>query len=173
MTYRAPQMRRAIGRCSPKRQNHLLALAHPLNDLRHAFNSRRDARSNINASRDRQHEEEMRQREEYDRDHGAPTHSRTTRTASAAASTNSLAPGRSRRHDARHHSPPWGRRHDHYWEDRRTCGVSTLTPGFGRSSGRQTSRSPTSTNMNPSKTRVGGWSYTRPLVEPLGRRKTS
>jgi hypothetical protein len=33
--------------------NHLLPLAHPVNDLRHAINSRRDARSSINASRDR------------------------------------------------------------------------------------------------------------------------
>jgi hypothetical protein len=33
--------------------NHLLPLAHPPNDLRHAINSRRDARSSINASRER------------------------------------------------------------------------------------------------------------------------
>jgi hypothetical protein len=32
--------------------NHLLRLAHPPNDLRHAINSRRDARSSINASRE-------------------------------------------------------------------------------------------------------------------------
>jgi hypothetical protein len=32
--------------------NHLLPLAHPLSDLQHAINSRRDARSSINASRD-------------------------------------------------------------------------------------------------------------------------
>jgi hypothetical protein len=32
--------------------NHLLPLAHPPNDLRHAINSRRDARSSINASRE-------------------------------------------------------------------------------------------------------------------------
>jgi hypothetical protein len=35
--------------------NHLLPLAHPPNDLRHAINSRRDARSSINASRERRH----------------------------------------------------------------------------------------------------------------------
>jgi hypothetical protein len=50
--------------------NHLLPLAHPLNDLRHAINSRRDARSSINTSRERRHENEIRRREEYDRDHG-------------------------------------------------------------------------------------------------------
>jgi hypothetical protein len=46
--------------------NHLLPLAHPPNDLRHAINSRRDARSSINASRERRHENEIRRREEYD-----------------------------------------------------------------------------------------------------------
>jgi hypothetical protein len=33
--------------------NHLLPLAHPPSDLRHAINSRRDTRSSINASRER------------------------------------------------------------------------------------------------------------------------
>jgi hypothetical protein len=46
--------------------NHLLPLAHPPSDLRHAINSRRDAWSSINASRERQHENEIRRREEYD-----------------------------------------------------------------------------------------------------------
>jgi hypothetical protein len=32
--------------------NHLLPLAHPLSDLRHTINSRRDARTSINASRE-------------------------------------------------------------------------------------------------------------------------
>jgi hypothetical protein len=50
--------------------NHLLPLAHPPSDLRHAINSRRYARSSINASRERRHENEIRCREEYDRDHG-------------------------------------------------------------------------------------------------------
>jgi hypothetical protein len=36
--------------------NHLVPLAHPVNDLRHAINSRRDARSSINSSRERHHE---------------------------------------------------------------------------------------------------------------------
>jgi hypothetical protein len=40
--------------------NHLLPLAHPPSDLRHAINSRRDARSSINASCKRQHENEIR-----------------------------------------------------------------------------------------------------------------
>jgi hypothetical protein len=33
--------------------NHLLPIVHPPSDLRHAINSRRDARGSINASRDR------------------------------------------------------------------------------------------------------------------------
>jgi hypothetical protein len=49
--------------------NHLLPLAHPPNDLRHAINSRPDARSSINALRERRHENEICHREEYDRDH--------------------------------------------------------------------------------------------------------
>jgi hypothetical protein len=45
---------------------HLLPLAHPANDLCHAINSRRDAQSFINASRDRRHGNEIRRWEEYD-----------------------------------------------------------------------------------------------------------
>jgi hypothetical protein len=56
--------------------NHLLPLAHPPSDLRHAINSWRDARSSINALRERRHENEIRHREEYDRDHGVPARSR-------------------------------------------------------------------------------------------------
>jgi hypothetical protein len=52
--------------------NHLLPLAHPPSDLRHAINSQREAWSSINASRERQHENEIRRREEYDRHHGIP-----------------------------------------------------------------------------------------------------
>jgi hypothetical protein len=58
--------------------NHLLPNAHPSSDLRHAINSRRDARSSINASRNRRHENEIRHHEEYDRDHGVPARSRST-----------------------------------------------------------------------------------------------
>jgi hypothetical protein len=67
--------------------NHLLPLAHPPSDLRHAINSRRDARSSINASRERRHENKIRCREEYDWDHGIPARSQATRTESATAST--------------------------------------------------------------------------------------
>jgi hypothetical protein len=52
--------------------NHLLPLAHQSSDLRHAINSRWDARSSINVSRERRHDNEIRRREEYDRDHGIP-----------------------------------------------------------------------------------------------------
>jgi hypothetical protein len=75
--------------------NHLLPLAHPPSDLRHAINSRRDTRSSINASRDRQHENEIRRWQEYDRDHGVPARSRATRVESAVASTSGPIQGRS------------------------------------------------------------------------------
>jgi hypothetical protein len=78
--------------------NHLLPLAHPPSDLRHAINSQRDARSSINASCDRRHENEIRHREEYDWDHGIPARSHATRVESAAASTSGPIRGRSRRH---------------------------------------------------------------------------
>jgi hypothetical protein len=103
--------------------NHLLPLAHPPNDLRHVINSRRDARSSINALRERRHENEIRRREEYDRDHGIPARSQATRTESATASTGGTARGRSRHHDD--HSPPRDRQHHRRQED--TCGVSALT----------------------------------------------
>jgi hypothetical protein len=104
--------------------NHLLPLAHPPTDLRHAINSRRDARSSINASRERRHENEIRRREEYDRDHGIPARSQATRTESATASTGGTTRGRSMHHD--NNSPPRDRHHHRRQED--TCGVSALTP---------------------------------------------
>jgi hypothetical protein len=103
--------------------NHLLPLAHPPSDLRHAINSRRDARSSINASRERRHENEIRCREEYDRDHGIPARSQATRVESATASTGGTTQGRSRQHAG--NSPPQDRHHNHRHED--TCGVSALT----------------------------------------------
>jgi hypothetical protein len=103
--------------------NHLL-LAHPPNDLRHTINSRRDARSSINASHERRHENEIRRREEYDRNHGIPARSQATRIELATASTGGIAQGRSRHHD--NHSPPRDRHHHRRQED--TCGVSALTP---------------------------------------------
>jgi hypothetical protein len=100
--------------------NHLLPLAHPPSDLRHAINSRWDTQSSINASRERRHENEIRHREEYDRDHDIPARSQTTRIELATASTGGTTRGRSRHHD--NNFPPWDRRQ----ED--TCGVSALTP---------------------------------------------
>jgi hypothetical protein len=78
--------------------NHLLPLAHPPSDLRHAINSRRDARSSINSLRERRHENEIRHREEYDQDHGVPARSHATGNESAMASTGGTTQGRSRRH---------------------------------------------------------------------------
>jgi hypothetical protein len=104
--------------------NHLLPLAHPPSDLQHAINSRRDARSSNNASRERRHENKIRRREEYDQDHDIPARSQATRTESATASTGGTTRGRSRHHD--NHSPPRERYHHRRQED--TCGVSALTP---------------------------------------------
>jgi hypothetical protein len=103
--------------------NHLLPLAHPPSDLRHDINSRQDARSSINASRERRHENEIRRREEYDRDHGIPARSQATRVELATASTGSTTRGRSRQHIG--NSPSWDRHHNRRQED--TCGVSALT----------------------------------------------
>jgi hypothetical protein len=104
--------------------NHLLPLAHPPNDLRHAINSRWDTWSSINASRERRHENEIRHREEYDRDHGIPARIQATRVESAIASTSGTTRGRSRQHIS--NSSPWDRHHNRQQED--TCGVSALTP---------------------------------------------
>jgi hypothetical protein len=104
--------------------NHLLPLAHPPSDLRHAINSRRDARSSINASREQQHKNEIRRREEYDQDHGVLARSRATRIESAAASTSGPIQGRSRRHISDSSPRDW--HHERRQED--TCGVFALTP---------------------------------------------
>jgi hypothetical protein len=90
--------------------NHLLTIAHPPSDLRHAINSRRYARSSINASRYRRHESEIRHWEEYDRDHDVPARSRATRVESVAASTSGPTRGWSRRHTTG--SPPRDRPHE-------------------------------------------------------------
>jgi hypothetical protein len=145
--------------------NHLLPLAHPSNDLRHAINSRRDARSSINASRERRHENEICHREEYDRDHGIPARSQATRTESATASTGGTTRGRSRHHD--NHSLPRERHHHRRQED--SSGVSALTPRLRAIQWPLTSRSPTSTNVNLSRIREAGWPYTPPLPEPQGQ----
>jgi hypothetical protein len=121
-----PQTPEAEGyrRLFTRAANHLLPLAHPPSDLRHAINSRRDARSSINASRERRHENEIQHQEEYDRDHGIPARSQATKTESATTSTGGMTRGRSRHHD--NNSPPRDRHHHRRQED--TCGVSALTP---------------------------------------------
>jgi hypothetical protein len=128
--------------------NHLLPLAHPPSNLRHAINSRRDARSSINASRDRRHENKIRCQEEYDRDHGVPAWSRAARVESVAASTSGPIRGRSRQHIT--DSPPEDRHHERRQEY--TCGVSRLLRVSRPYSGPRTSRSPTLTSMSLSRT---------------------
>jgi hypothetical protein len=78
--------------------NHLLPLAHPPSDLRHAINSRWDAQSSINASRERRHENDIQRQEEYDWDHGILAQSQATRVESATASTSGTTRGRSKQH---------------------------------------------------------------------------
>jgi hypothetical protein len=90
--------------------NHLLPLAHPLSDLRHAINSRRDAWSSINASRERRRENKIRRREEYDQDHDIPARSQATRVESATTSTSGTTWGRSRQHIS--NSPPRDQHHN-------------------------------------------------------------
>jgi hypothetical protein len=132
--------------------NHLLPLAHPPNDLRHAINSRRDVRSSINASHERRHENKIHRREEYDRDHGIPAQSQATRTESATASTGGTTRGRSRHHD--NHSPPQDK---HIIDDRRTrVEYRHLHRTSEPFNGPLTSRYPTSTNMNLSRIREAG-----------------
>jgi hypothetical protein len=127
--------------------NHLLPLAHPPNDLGHAINSRRDARSSINASHERRHENEIRRREEYDRDHGIPAQSQATRTESATASTGGTARGG---RGTTTTTPLPGT--DIIPDDRRTrAECLLLLHALGPSNGLPTSRYPMSTNMNLSK----------------------
>jgi hypothetical protein len=147
--------------------NHLLPLAHPPSDLRHAINSRRDALSSINALRKRRHENEIWRREEYDRDHDIPTRSQATRIESATASTGGTTRGWSRHHD--NNSPPRDRHHHCRQED--TCGVSALTPCLRAIQCPLTSKSPTSTSMSLSRIREAGWPSTPPPPEPLGQPK--
>jgi hypothetical protein len=83
-----------------------------------------------------------------------PAQSCATRIESAAASTNSVVRGRSRRPNTR--SPPQDQWHDHRREE--TCRVSALTPHLRAIQCLPTSKSPTSTNTNPSRTQgVGCW----------------
>jgi hypothetical protein len=144
--------------------NHLLPLAHPPSDLRHAINSRRDTRSSINALREPRHENEIRRREEYDRDHDIPARSQTTRIESATASTGGTTRGRSRHHD--NNSPPQDK-HDKRTrvEYRRSLHAS------GPFNAPLTSKSPTSTSTSLSRIREAGWPSTPPPLELLGQPK--
>ena len=143
--------------------NHLLPSVHPAPDMRHVINSRRDTRSNINASHDRRHESEMRRRK-----------SMIEITAHQHAAAR---PGRNQRQPLRAALPQADRLGRGYTtrDDGRPLGTAVATtlarivkrpgghvesqpfpPGSGRSSGRLTSRSPTSTSTSLSKIRTAG-----------------
>jgi hypothetical protein len=148
--------------------NHLLPLAHPPNDLRHTINSRRDARSSINASRERRHENEIHRREEYDRDHDIPARSQATRTESATASTGGTTRGRSRNHN--NYSLPGT---DIIPDDKKTrVECLHLLHALEPFNGPLISRYPMSTNMNLSRIQEAGWPSTPPLLELPGRPRT-
>jgi hypothetical protein len=143
--------------------NHLLPLAHPPNDLRHAINSRRDAQSSINASRERRHENEIRRREEYDRDHGIPARSQAIRHQLA------VLPGDGRGTTTTTPLPGT----DIIPDDRRTrVECLLLLHALDPSNGLLTSRYPMSTNMILSRIQGAGWPSTPPLLELPGRPKT-
>jgi hypothetical protein len=132
--------------------NHLLPLAYPPSDLRHAINSRQDARSTINASHERRHENEIQRREEYDRDHSVPARSQAARVESATASTGGMTRGRSRQHID--NSPPRDRHHHRRHAD--TCGVSALTPRLRAIQWPPNFKVPNVDNYEP-KQDPGGW----------------
>jgi hypothetical protein len=145
--------------------NHLLPLAHPPNNLRHAINSRRDAWSSINASRERRHENEIHHREEYDQDHDILARSQATRTESATASTDGTTRGR---RGTTTTTPLTGK--DIITDDKKTVvEYRRLLHASGPFNGPRTSRSPMSTNMNLSRIREAGWPSTPPPSEPPGQ----
>jgi hypothetical protein len=118
--------------------NHLLPLAHPPSDLRHAINSRRDAQSSINASREQRHENEIRHRLRV----APPELSRQQPQLVAR-------PGDDRDGTSATPLPGTGT----MTVDRRThVEYQRLLRVLGPSTGPQTSRSPTSTSMSLSRT---------------------
>jgi hypothetical protein len=148
--------------------NHLLPLAHPPNDLRHAINSRWDARSSINASRERRYENEIRRREEYDRDHGTPARSQATRTESATTSTG----GTTR--DGRGTPTTTPLPGTDIIPDNKKTRVECLPllHALEPFNGPLTSRCQTSTNMNLSRIQEAGWPSTPPRLELPGHPRT-
>jgi hypothetical protein len=147
-------------RLSRKQDNaeRTLSPAHPSSDLRHAINSRRDAQSSINASRERQHENEIRRREEYDRDHVIPARSQTTRMSRQRLRL-AVQPG-----DGRGIMTTTPLREiDIIIDDRRThVEYQRSLHASGPFNGPLTSKSPTSTNTSLSRIQEAGWPSTPP-----------
>jgi hypothetical protein len=142
--------------------NHLLPLAHPPNDLRHAINSRRDVRSSINASHERRHENEIRRWEEYDRDHGIPARSQQRPRPA-------VLPGDGRGTTTTTPLPGT----DIIPDDKKTrVECQPLLHAVGPFNGPLTSRYQMSTNMNLSRIHEASWPSTPPLLELSGRPRT-
>jgi hypothetical protein len=132
--------------------NHLLPLAHPPNDLRHAINSRRDARSSINASRERWHENEIRRREEYDRIMASQLEARPPELSRQRPQL-AVLPGDGRGTTTTTPLPGT----DIIPDDRRTrVECLLLLHALGPSNGPLTSRYPMSINMNLSRIQGAG-----------------
>jgi hypothetical protein len=129
--------------------NHLLPITHPPSDLRHAFNSRRDTRSSINASCDGRRKNEIRRREEYDWDHDVLARSHATRVSWLRPQL--VAQSRDGRGDI---SPTALPRTDTMNAGRKTHMESPrLLRVSGPPSGPLTSKSPTSISTSLSRTR--------------------
>jgi hypothetical protein len=147
--------------------NHLLSLAHPPTDLRHAINSRWDAWSSINASRERRHENEIRRRKSMI---GIMASLHEVRPLGLSRQRLQLAaqPGDGRGSTSTTPLPGT----DTTIVDKRT-GVEYLRSlrVSGPFSGPQTSKSPTSTSTSLSKTQEVGWLSIPPLPGPLGQLK--
>jgi hypothetical protein len=147
--------------------NHLLPLAHPPSYLRHTINSRRDARSSINASCERRYENEIRRREEYDRG-TASLHEVRPPGLSRQQLQLAAQPGDGRGSTSTTPLPrtdtttvDWKTRVE-YW---RLLHVS------GPFSGPLTSRSPTLTSTSLSRTQEAGWPSIPLLPGSLGQLK--
>jgi hypothetical protein len=147
--------------------NHLLPLAHPSSDLRHAINSRRDAQSSINAS----HERRTRTRSDAEKNMTGITASLCgVRPPDLSWQRLRLVaqPGDGRGTTTTIPLPGI----DIIIDDRRTrVEYRRSFHASGPFNGPLTSKSPTSTSTSLSRIQEAGWPSTPPPPEPLGQPK--